>query len=226
MRTHRTTQYDDVHPVVCLITPSVSGDASDDHALATRAGLAARAGVHLIHVRQPARDAHSLQRLVTRTLQSVSGTPTRVLVNERLDVALAAGAHGVHLRSESMSANRARAIAPPGFLIGRSVHSADEGERVAREGGLDYLLFGTVFTTPSKPRTVGVGTAALAAVCSRVSIPVMAVGGMEPQHLGSVRRSGAAGWAAIRLFADPVPEALSSVVSDACSAFDSLGDLP
>lgn len=215
-----------MHPVVCLITPSASGDTSGEDALVERVALAARAGVQLIQIRQPARDARSLQRVVARTLQSVIGTPARVLVNERLDVALAAGAHGVHLRSDSMPAGRVRAVAPSGFLIGRSVHSADESERVVREGGLDYLLFGTVFTTPSKPGIVGVGAGALAAACSRVSIPVIAVGGMEPRHLGSVCRSGAAGWAAIRLFADPAPEALEAVVSNARSAFDSLGGLP
>ena len=228
-RARSRTLHDDVRPVVCLITPPASGDVSGDacdDALVQRAGVAARAGVQLIQLRQPLREAHSLHLLVTRVLQSVVGTSARVLVNERLDVALAAGAHGVHLRSDSMSASRVRAIAPPGFLIGRSVHSPDESERVVREGGLDYLLFGTVFATPSKPGRAGVGTGALAAACARVSIPVMAVGGVEPQHLAAVRRAGAAGWAAIRFFSDPAPEALPEAVSEACAAFDSLGDLP
>ena len=214
-----------MYPVVCLISPSAP-DAGSDDALIERVARAARAGVQLIQIRQPARDALALQRLVNRTVESVVGTPARVVVNERLDVALAAGAHGVHLRGGSMPADRVRAIVPPGFLVGRSVHSAGEGERVAREGGLDYLLFGAVFATPSKPGISGAGIAALAAVCARVSIPVLAVGGMAPQHLGAVRRAGAAGWAAIRLFADPAPEALPEVVSNACTAFDSLGDLP
>lgn len=215
-----------MQPVVCLITPSASGDASDEDALIERAALAARAGVQLIQIRQPALDARSLYRVVTRAVQSVIGTPARVLVNERLDVALAAGAHGVHLRSDSMSAARVRAIAPPGFLLGRSVHSAGEAERVVREGGLDYVLFGTVFATPSKPGIAGVGTSALAAACSRVAIPVLAVGGVQPDHLGAVRRSGAAGWAAIRLFAEPAPEELPGVVDHARLAFDSLGGVP
>ena len=125
-----------------------------------------------------------------------------------------------------MPAARVRAIVPPGFLIGRSVHSVDESKRVALGGALDYMLFGTVFTTPSKPGTAGVGTSALAAVSAGVAIPVLAVGGMGLQGLGSVGRSGAAGWAAIGLFADCPRDTLASVIAQSVSAFDSLGDVP
>ncbi len=78
-------------------------------------------------------------------MTAVKGTRTRILVNDRLDVALAAGAHGVHLRGDSMPASRARSLAPIGFLIGRSVHSVDEAVRRHADGGVDYLLFGAVF---------------------------------------------------------------------------------
>ena len=213
-------------PVICLITPSVLAGSDQEDALVDRVAVAARAGVHLIQVRQAAYDARWLHRVVARSVQAVAGTAARILVNERLDVAVAAGAHGVHLRGGSMPAARVRSIAPPGFLIGRSVHAADEIQRVVLEGGLDYMLFGTVFATSSKPGTVGVGTGALAAACAGVAIPMLAVGGMGPQGLGSVGRTGAAGWAAIGLFADCPRRMLPAVVAQAVSAFDSFGDVP
>ena len=70
-----------------------------------------------------------LTRLVERCVEAVRGTRARVLVNDRVDVALAAGAHGVHLRGDSMPAARARIVAPPAFLVGRSVHSPEEALR-------------------------------------------------------------------------------------------------
>jgi thiamine-phosphate pyrophosphorylase len=215
-----------VHPIVCLITRAMSPGADHEDALVDRVATAAHAGVHLIQIRQAALEARALYRIVTRAVGAVTGTAARVLVNERLDVALAAGAHGVHLRGASMPSARVRTIAPPGFLIGRSVHSTDEITRVVSGGGLDYLLLGTVFATSSKPGTVGVGTDALAAACAGVALPVLAVGGIGLQQLSSVSRAGAAGWAAIGLFADCPREVLPSVISRAVFAFDSFGDVP
>jgi thiamine-phosphate diphosphorylase len=223
---NRTESRTRVQPVICLITPSVHAGTGQEDALLGRVAIAARAGVHLIQIRQAAIDARCLHRVVARSVQAVAGTAARILVNDRLDVALAAGAHGVHLRGGSMSAARVRAVAPPGFLIGRSVHSADESQRMALEGGLDYMLFGTVFATPSKPGTVGVGTAALTAACAGVAVPILALGGMGLQGLVSVGRSGAAGWAAIGLFADCQRQMLPSVIAQAVSAFDSFGEVP
>ena len=212
-------------PIVCLITRSVHAGADQEDALVNRVAIAARAGVHLIQIRQAALEAGALHRIVVRAVRAVAGTAARILVNERVDVALAAGAHGVHLRGASMPGARVRRIVPSGFLIGRSVHSGDEAKRVVSGGGLDYLLFGTVFATSSKPGTVGVGAGTLAAVCAGVAIPVLAVGGIGPPCLGSVGRSGAAGWGGIGLFADCSREALPSVISRAVSSFDSFGDL-
>jgi thiamine-phosphate pyrophosphorylase len=110
-----------------------------------RAAWAARAGVHLVQVRERDLEGRALTDLVARCVAAVRGTRARVVVNERFDVALAAGAHGVHLRAGSMAAARVRGAAPPGFLIGRSVHAPEEA---ADPGAVDYLIFGTVFATP------------------------------------------------------------------------------
>jgi thiamine-phosphate diphosphorylase len=175
---------------------------SDADLLVRRVGEAAAAGVDLVQVRERDLDARELSRLVTRCLEAARGTRTRVLVNDRLDVALSTGAHGVHLRSDSMAAARARSLAPVGFLIGRSVHAVDEAVRVAADGGVDYLLFGAVFATSSKPGHTPAGVRMLAEVAAATSVPVLAVGGITAETMALLAGSGSAGFAAIGWFAD------------------------
>jgi thiamine-phosphate diphosphorylase len=155
-----------------------------------------------VQVRQRDIEARDLSRLVTRCLGAVRGTRTRILVNDRLDVALTAGAHGVHLRSDSMPASRARSLAPIGFLIGRSVHSLAEAVTACEGGGLDYLLFGTVFATASKPGQAPAGVNALAEVSAAVRLPVLGVGGISRQTAAQLEGTGCAGFAAIGWFID------------------------
>jgi thiamine-phosphate pyrophosphorylase len=190
-----------VRPIICLVSPARDPDAGRDGWLA-RVRAAARAGVQLVHVRQPAWDGGPLLALTRATLDAVAGHPTRVIVNDRLDVALAAGAHGVHLRGDSCPALRVRAHAPRGFLIGRSVHSVAEAGDVASEGGLDYLVFGTTFSTSSKPGRAAAGTVALEVAASAVPLPILAIGGITLDRIPEVARSGAAGICAIGLFDD------------------------
>ena len=169
--------------------------------LVTRIAAAARAGVHLLQVRERDLDAADLLRLVRRCLDAVRRTRARVLVNDRLDVALAAGAHGVHLRGDSMPAPRVRAITGAGFLIGRSIHSTADATAAAAAGGLDYLLFGTVFATASKPGRPAAGLDALREAAQATRLPVLAVGGMSRERWPEARAAGAAGFAAIAGFA-------------------------
>jgi thiamine-phosphate pyrophosphorylase len=174
--------------------------AGDDE-LVQRVAATAKAGVDLVQVRERDMEARNLTRLVERCVAAARSTNTRILVNDRLDVALAAGAHGVHLRSDSMPASRARALAPIGFLIGRSVHSMAEAVTACAAGGLDYLLFGAVFATASKPGYTPAGLKALADVSAAVSIPVLAVGGMSRETAPQLAGTGCAGFAAIGWFA-------------------------
>ena len=185
--------------IACLITDRLRwSDASGD-ALVSQARSAAAAGVQLIQLRERDLDGRALFDLAERVISAVRGTSARVLINDRLDVALAARAHGVHLRASSFLPSRARAVAPPGFLIGRSVHSADEA--MAAEGA-DYLVFGNVFDTPSKPGRPGVGLAALQDLTRSTRLPVLAVGGITRDRVPQLLAAGAAGFAAISLFGD------------------------
>ena len=121
-----------------------------------------------------------------------------MLVNERLDVALAVGANGVHLRGDSFAAFRVRQCVPPGFLIGRSVHTAGEAEQ---SGPVDYLLAGTVWSSSSKPEGHRLlGAAGLSAIVSAANVPVLAIGGVDESRVGMLAGAGAAGAAAIALW--------------------------
>jgi thiamine-phosphate pyrophosphorylase len=130
----------------------------------------------------------------------------RVLVNDRLDVAMAAGADGAHLRASSISAREVRDLtAKKGlddFLIGVSTHSIAEA-RPAEEGGADFIVCGPVYDTPSK-RIFGppLGLDVFAEICRAVEIPVLAIGGINLSNYREPLRRGAAGVAAIGLFSD------------------------
>jgi thiamine-phosphate pyrophosphorylase len=196
--------------VLCLVT--------DRHRLGTRLGLrtdadgtldalvaqvtaAAEAGVDLVQIREPdlpARDLVALARAI-RTGVGPGGVP--VLINDRIDVALASGADGVHLKGTSIPAEEAARLAPPGFLIGRSVHSVEDIQR-GGAAGAHYLIFGTVFATGSKP--AGWRTAGLAGLAEAVKaaspLPVLGIGGVGRDQAAGVAATGAAGLAAIDAF--------------------------
>lgn len=190
-------------PVICFVTDRRRFGASWHDALVNRVRAAALEGVHLIHIRERDLDGGPLARLVSDCVNAVRGTRARVVVNDRFDVAVSAGAHGVHLRGDSFPASRVRACSPPRFLIGRSVHSVSEAAATADADATDYLIFGTVFETGSKPDRVAAGLHELSAVVSATSIPVLAIGGITSGRIADVMRAGAAGVAGISMFDMP-----------------------
>jgi thiamine-phosphate diphosphorylase len=209
-----------VTPVLCLISDRLRLGPDWETTLVERVGAAARAGVHLIQVRERDLEGGDLLRLVRRCAQAVAGTRARLIVNDRIDVAISGGAHGVHLRADSMSPRRARAMAPRGFLVGRSVHGTDEARLVGGSGAVDYLIFGHVFDSQSKPGEGPVGVRALEAAVTATTAPVLAVGGITVARAAAIAATGAAGIAAIGLFSEPALEALPAAVAAVSSAFD------
>ncbi len=144
-----------------------------------------------------------LYELATRAASLTRGTPTRLLINDRADIARAAGADGVHLTSSSLAPAIIRRAFGTSFLIGVSTHSLGEAQS-ARDGGADFAVFGPVFETPSK-RAYGspVGLASLSAAARAVApFPLVALGGLTLQNAHEVFRGGAQGVAAIRMFSD------------------------
>jgi thiamine-phosphate pyrophosphorylase len=206
---------------VCLITDRLRLGPDAEAALIRRAAVAARAGVHLIQVRERDMADGALCSLVERVVEATRGTSTRVLVNDRFDVAIAAGAHGVHLRGDSVPAARVRAAAPASFLIGQSVHSSDEIAQATRERCVDYLLFGTVFETASKPNRAAAGIAGLAAaVAAAGPVPVLAIGGITNASARQLPVTDCAGFAAIGQFADVREDDLAATMTAALAAWD------
>jgi thiamine-phosphate pyrophosphorylase len=189
---------------LCLVTDRrrlVPPDAPEPVAircLLTALHHAIEAGVDLIQVRERDLEARVLAGLVREIVAAAQGTATRVVVNDRLDVAMACGADGVHLRRTSIGVASVRQIAPPPFIVGRSVHSRDD---VAALAGADYAIAGTVFRSASKPDEHRLlGLEGLRELAATAPCPVLAIGGVTVARVDEIAASGAAGVAAIGLF--------------------------
>ncbi len=160
---------------------------------------AVAAGIDLIQIRERDLPVRRLLALVEEAVKRASAGPTCVLVNDRLDVAVAAGAAGVHLPARGFSVDKVRRSYPE-LLIGASTHNLEELRRAA-DGGADFAVFGPVFETPSK-KAYGppLGLEKLAQAVRAVNIPVLALGGVTLENAVDCLRAGAAGLAAITLF--------------------------
>jgi thiamine-phosphate pyrophosphorylase len=201
--------------VLCLVTDR-RRHARPLDGLLRQAAQAIEAGVDLIQIRERDLEAAELMALATAMLRVSRRTATRVVINDRLDVAIAAGADGVHLRGDSFPVAAARRLAPAHFLIGRSVHTT--ADAIAADGA-DYLIAGTVFPSASKAgATSWLGPDGLRAIVRAAPMPVLAIGGVTLERLPDVAATGAAGIAAIALFADT---RLSDVVAAVRRQFDS-----
>jgi thiamine-phosphate diphosphorylase len=166
--------------------------------LLRQAQYAVEAGIDCIIVRERDLEARDLVDLTVAIVKLARGTATRVVVNDRVDVALVSGADGVHLRGDSLAPVDVRRMTPPGFLIGRSVHRLDEAAALT---GVDYLIAGTVWPTSSKPEAHPVlGLDGFSAIAHAVRIPVLAIGGVTIDRIHDIAAAGGAGIAAIGLF--------------------------
>jgi thiamine-phosphate pyrophosphorylase len=195
-------------PIICYVTGRKSlADGEVGAGVLGKIRAAIAAGVDWVQIREKDLSGRELLELAREAVAAGGGA--RVIVNDRLDVALAAGAAGVHLGRESL---RARDVvrwgrggggqAPADFLVGVSCHSLQEA-REAESAGAAYIFFGPIFDTPSK-RGMGEpqGIARLGEICRGVRIPVLAIGGVSEENASECIRAGAAGIAAIRLFQD------------------------
>jgi thiamine-phosphate pyrophosphorylase len=191
-------------PLVYLIT---DGSVSDNTFDTCRARIletihfAVAEGVPLIQIREKNLSIQLLTALVADAACLTRGSSTRLFVNDRADVAVAAGADGVHLATTSLPVKAIRESFPADLLIGVSTHDLDEVQKAADEGA-DFAVFGPVFETPGKGPACG--SELLHYVCKAVSpFPVLALGGVNEQNWKSVIDAGAAGFAAIRSLNDP-----------------------
>jgi thiamine-phosphate pyrophosphorylase len=162
------------------------------------AGLrAVERGATLLQLRDPHMSARALEAEAARL---VAAAPVPVVVSARADVALAAGAAGVHLPERDLPVAAARQLLGASRLVGRSVHSVAAALEAEREHA-DYVVFGSVYPSPSHPDRPAAGLDALRRVAEAVRLPVLAIGGVDATRAGECRAAGAAGFAAIGYFA-------------------------
>jgi thiamine-phosphate pyrophosphorylase len=183
--------------------------------LALRAAAAAAGGATMLQLRLKQESARSLVE-IARTIQAmVPDVP--LIVNDRADVALAAGAAGVHLGVNDLSPALLRRVVPPGFVIGASVGDDDE---VARAVGADYVGIGPVFTTGSKPDAgVAIGPVRFGELARLCGVPAVAIGGITSERVPAVLAAGASGVAVISaLFGASDPSTAARAIRDALDA--------
>ncbi len=165
-----------------------------DAALARAAARGVKVGVQL---REKDLDGGPLLALAREARAVTRAHGARLLVNDRLDVALAAEADGVHLPSDGLPPDAARTLLAAMGLIGVSTHSPTEVV-AARARGADFVLLGPIYDTPSKrPYGPPLGIETLAEAAAGASVPVLAIGGITPERVAEVRRAGAHGVACI-----------------------------
>ncbi len=200
-------------PLLYLITDRQALRHSPELAAATTQSqieairTATKSGCQLIQIREKDLTAKSLGEFTSAAISVARPHGARVLVNDRFDVAIAAGADGVHLRVSSIPAREIRAVAEDrgikDFLIGVSTHSLAEA-KAAEEGGADFIVCGPVYHTPSKlAYGAPLGLERFAEVCEAVKIPALALGGINLSNFREPLLHGASGIAAISLFTNP-----------------------
>ncbi|MFN2515214.1 MAG: thiamine phosphate synthase [Pyrinomonadaceae bacterium] len=211
-------------PLLYLIT---SGETTNQTTAATKdfasvlrlIEAAVASGVDLVQIREKNLSANVLYKLAGSAAKLTRGSATKLLINDRSDVAASAGADGVHLTTYSLPPDVIRRTFGDEFLIGASTHSLAEAT-TARGGGADFLVFGPVFDTPSKRQGgEGSGLKSLERVTSQLApFPVLALGGIAMSNVADCVQAGAKGVAAIRMFSDPLE--LKRVVNEIRETLD------
>lgn len=155
--------------------------------------------IDLIQIREKNLSAKLVFELASKAAQITHNSETKILVNDRADIAFAANADGVHLTSNSIPTDRIRRSFPKNFIIGVSAHSLEEA-RNAEQQGADFVTFSPVFATPSKEKYgAPQGLEKLREVCEKLkNFPVIALGGIDETNYSKVFENGASGLAAIR----------------------------
>ena len=194
---------DEGRPFIYAIT---AGKATDENFTDTITEItrqvteAVDENISMVQIREKQLLGRHLFELVSACAEITRGSPTTLLVNDRADIAAAAGADGVHLTGSSIPVSVVRASFGEKLIIGVSVHTAEEAVNASR-GGADFVLFGPVFETPGKGP--GTGLDVLTRICSALApFPVIALGGIDAANCSAVIRTGSAGVAGIRSFAD------------------------
>jgi len=196
-------------PILYLITRGATSEATTPDSkefreIVLQASAAVTAGIQLIQIREKQLTAGVLFELARAIVAVARGSSTRVLINDRADIAASAGADGVHLTTTSLTPDVIRKTFGARFLIGASTHSLGEARDSFRQGA-DFAVFGPIFRTPSKAKYgPPLGTEELKDAARKLApFPLIAIGGLSPGRVNDCLRAGAAGVAGITLFSKP-----------------------
>ena len=188
-------------PCLCLVTDRKIGDEST---LVSRVAAAVAEGVDMVQLREKDLPGGRLLELAS-SLKDAVGDSALLIINERVDVAVAGGVAGVQLGEEALTVAAARHILGPEPLIGRSVHS-EEGADQAIAAGADFLIAGPMYTTQSHPSDLPAGPELIQRIARNCPVPLFGIGGINALNVSEVLRAGAKGVAVITsILASPQP---------------------
>lgn len=180
----------------CLITDGKA--VADEARWLRKLAVWLERGVELVQIRERSLEARQLAELTRKALALPNPRRTKILVNDRADVAMACGAHGVHLREGAVAP---ALFARPGFLVTAACH---DPQRVGELAGADYILLAPIFAPLSKESSAApLGVEAIRTAVALTPTPILALGGITQANLGACLAAGAAGFAAISYFDDP-----------------------
>jgi thiamine-phosphate pyrophosphorylase len=190
-------------PLIYLIT---NGESTDQNffkkktAILNLIKIACQTKISLIQIREKSLSARFIFELANEAAKIARETETKILVNDRADIALAAKADGVHLTSNSLSVETIRRAFPKDFIVGISAHSIEDAEN-AKQQSADFATFSPIFSSPGKGNSRGIEE--LKTVCEHLKpFPIIALGGINETNWREVLKAGASGFAAIRFLND------------------------
>ena len=201
--------FDRSKPILYLITRGASTEATTPHSpefkqILEQVSAAVAAGIDLVQLREKRLSARVLFELTERATLLIRGSLTRLLVNDRADIAAGARADGVHLTTQSIDPSTVRRTFGEDFLIGASTHSLAEAQ-AAKDSGADFVVVGPIFATASKEKYgPPIGADELSRIATEVRpFPVLALGGLKAENTAACLQAGAGGIAGITMFNDP-----------------------
>ena len=195
-----------MRPITMFVTGGAvllkAGETPDNVArkLLSLAVAWAKAGLDVVQIREHWMTDRNLLELVRMMVSRLAAFDTKVVVNDRPDIAVAANAHGIHFKDEPLDVKRVLEYGSQDWLISRSVHDLETAKEICGDGYFDYLVAGTVKTTSSRAGKRLIGFGGLQEIASAVSTPVLAIGGLEFSDSAEIQRSAGSGLAGIRLF--------------------------
>ena len=202
-------------PILCFV---VSKESVKDGDVEKAVGEAIAGGVTMVQLRDRASPASELLAQA-RQLKAITRGKALLVINDRVDVAIAVEADGVQLPQDGLPTRAVRGLIGNHAVLGRSVHDAETAQQAIREGA-EFVIAGSVYKSASKPDVKPVGTGLISEITKDTSLPVLAIGGVTAQKVEDVIKAGAAGVAVISAIAgadDPkaAAEALSQALRDA-----------